>query len=139
MDYSDLAGNARMAVDTGNYEGAKKRIFAGAVLCTLCLYINQAQSSQTEAEAVAALCDAMRYQAYNTMELRQFSTPKYKLKEMVDRNITEVNSRMTQYKLIDEAYMVKPVNPENAGLVAHEFAENQHAKCMNAQKDTAGL
>jgi hypothetical protein len=133
MDYFDLVRNARMGVDTGNYGGARKKISVGAVLCTLCLCINQAQSSQTEVEAAAALCDAIRYQAYNTMELRQFSTPKYKLKEMVDRNITNVNSRMTQYKLIDEAYMVELAKTERGDLVAHEFAEGQRAKCMREQ------
>ena len=133
MDYSELVRNARVAADTGSYAGAKKRIFSGALLCTLCLHINQAQSSQTEAESVAALCDAMRYQAYSTMELRQLSTPKYKLKEMVDSNIANLNSRLTQYKLIDEAYTVELANSERADLVAHEFAESQRAKCIRTQ------
>lgn len=133
MDYLDLAGDARTVADAGNHKGGKKRIFAGAVLCTLCLHVNQAQSSQTEAEAVATLCDAMRYQAYSTMELRQLSTPKYKLKEMVDRNMTNPNSRMTQYKLISEAYTVELASPERADFVAHDFAESQRAKCMKEQ------
>jgi len=133
MDYSELVRNARGDADTGSYARAKKRIFSGALLCSLCLHINQAQSSQTEAEAVAALCDAMRYQAYNTMELRQLSTPKYKLKEMVDRNIKNINSRMIQYKLIDEAYTVELANSERADFVAHEFAENQRVKCIREQ------
>lgn len=116
---------------------ATKKIFAGVgvTLCSLGMYISQAQGAQSEAEAVAALCDAMRYQAYSTMEVRQLSTPKYKLKEVVDRNMTNINSRLTQYKLIDEAYVVDLVSPERAGLVAHEFAESQHKKCMTAQKD----
>ncbi|NWB42369.1 hypothetical protein HX815_18815 [Pseudomonas sp. E6002] len=133
MDCRDLARKARKAINAGNCEVVKKRIFAGGVLCVLCLYINQAQSSQSEAEAVAALCDTMRYQAYSTMELRQFSTPKYKLKEMVDRNMTNVNSRMTQYKLISEAYAIELVSPERADFVAQEFAENQRKKCMKEQ------
>lgn len=133
MDYSELVRNARAAANTGSYAGAKKRIFSGALLCTLCLHINQAQSSQPEAEAVAALCDAMQYHAYNTMELRQLSTPKYKLKEMVDRNIKNVNRRMAQYKLIDEAYTVELAGSERADLVAHEFAENQREKCVREQ------
>ena len=133
MDCRDLARNARKATDAGAYEVVKKKTCAGAVLCALCLHISQARSSQTEADAVAALCDAIRYQAYSTMELRQFSTPKYKLKEMVDRNMTNVKSRMTQYKLISEAYAVELVSPERADFVAHEFAEHQQKKCMKEQ------
>lgn len=133
MDYSELVRNARAADSTGSYARAKKRIFSGALLCTLCLHINQAQSFQTEAEAVTALCDAVQYQAYSTMELRQLSTPKYKLKEMVDRHVANLNSRLTQYKLIDEAYTVELASSERADLVAHEFAENQRAKCIREQ------
>jgi len=129
----------KMAVDTEVCRRVIKKLYvsAGVVLCGLGMYVSQAQGAQSEAEAVAALCDAIRYHAYNTMELRQFSTPKHKLKEMVDRNITNVNSRLRQYKLIDEAYMVDVVSSERAGLIAHEFAEGQHEKCMKAQKDTA--
>ncbi len=130
MDYSELVMNARAAANTGSYAEAKKRIFSGALLC---LHINHAQSSQTEAEAVVALCDAMQYQAYSTMELRQLSTPKYKLKEMVDSHVANLNSRLTQYKLIDEAYTVELASSERADLVAHEFAEDQREKCIREQ------
>lgn len=133
MDYSELIRNAHVDARAGSYAGAKKRILSGALLCTLFLHINQAQSSQTEAEAVAALCDAMQYQAYSTMELRQLSTPKYKLKEMVDSNVANLRSRLTQYKLIDEAYTVELASSDRAELVAHEFAENQRAKCIREQ------
>lgn len=103
-----------------------------AILCitNAPVYATQNSGSQSETEAVAALCDAMRYQAYSTMELRQLSTPKYKLKEMVDNHMADINSRMTQYRLIDEAYTIELSSPERAGLVAHDFAESQRAKCM---------
>lgn len=129
----------QMAADAEDCRRAIKKLLVGVgvTLCSLGIYISQAEGAQSEAEAVAALCDAIRYQAYNTMELRQFSTPKYKLKDMVDRNITNVSSRLTQYKLIDEAYAVDVVSSERAGLIAHEFAEGQHEKCMKAQKDIA--
>ena len=128
-----------MAADVEDCRRVIKKVLegAGVVLCGLGMYVGQAQGAQSEADAVAALCDAIRYQAYSTMELRQFSTPKHKLKEMVDRNITNVNSRLNQYKIIDEAYMVDIVSSQRAGLIAHDFAENQHEKCMKAQRDIA--
>jgi len=129
----------QMAADVEDCRRVVKKLLegAGVVLCGLGMYVGQTQGAQSEADAVAALCDAIRYQAYSTMELRQFSTPKHKLKEMVDRNISNVNSRLNQYKIIDEAYMVDVVSSERAGLIAHEFAEGQHEKCMKAQKDVA--
>lgn len=135
---SGLFGVAK-AADAEDCRRAIKKLLVGVgvTLCSLGMYVSQSHGAQSESEAVAALCDAIRYQAYNTMELRQFSTPKYKMKEMVDRNITNVNSRLTQYKIVDEAYMVDVVSSERAGLIAHEFAEDQHEKCMKAQKDIA--
>lgn len=117
------------------YEGLIKKAIAGVgvVPITLGLYANQAQGSQSKAEAVAALCDAMSAQAYSTMEMRQLSTPKHELKDIVDNHMTSPSSRMRQYKLIDEAYQVELVSSERAGLVAHEFAERQRAKCIAEQ------
>lgn len=140
---SGLFGVARikdqMDADAEDCRRAIKKLLVGVgvTLCSLSMYVSQAHGAQSESEAVAALCDAIRYQAYNTMELRQLSAPKYTLKEMVDRNITNVNSRLTQYQIIDEAYMVDVLSSERAGLIAHEFAEGQREKCMKAQKDIA--
>ncbi|WP_046787993.1 hypothetical protein [Pseudomonas putida] len=111
------------------------------ILCASITHVHASQSdgSKSEAVAVAALCEAMRYQAYNTMELRQLSAPKYKLKEAVDRQIDDINSRLKQYKLIDEAYALALVSPDRAGIVAHEFSESQYEKCMSEQKNVVGL
>ncbi|SDE24527.1 hypothetical protein SAMN05216185_1226 [Pseudomonas guariconensis] len=111
----------------------KVMLGAGVVPIALGLYVNQSKGAQSESEAVVALCDALRSNAYSTMEMRQLPTPKHELKNMVDRHMANVNSRLRQYMLINDAYLVELVDQNQIDLVAQEFAEAQYQKCMDAQ------